>query len=187
MIAPTRASAAARSPGRSRPSSAHAARGRLGQAEQQPDQRGLAGAVGAEEAEGDAARHLEVDAVERRPGAEPLAEARGLDRERVGSMEGVEGMRRRVRAGRRRRPRADGRNVALPERMNLLGRLIRSDESRSTQRTREPRRPGRGPGALRSQRHSPRRHQRRTARAARARPASRTVWTMPSRGPSRRS
>ena len=60
---------------------AHAARGRLGQAEQQPDQRGLAGAVGAEEAEGDAARHLEVDAVERRPRAEPLAEARGLDGE----------------------------------------------------------------------------------------------------------
>ena len=42
------------------------ARGRLGQAEQQPDQRRLARAVGAEEAEGDAARHLEVDAVERR-------------------------------------------------------------------------------------------------------------------------
>ena len=57
------------------PEQAHAARGRLGQPEQQPDQRGLAGAVGAEEAEGDAARHLEVDAVERGPGAESLAKS----------------------------------------------------------------------------------------------------------------
>src|SRR5215216_2425505 len=60
---------------------AHRARRRLGEAEQQPDQRRLAGAVGAEEAEGDAAGYLEVDAVERRPGAEPLAEALGLDGE----------------------------------------------------------------------------------------------------------
>ena len=81
MIAPTRASAAARSPRQVVPEQAHAAGGRLGEAEQQPDQRGLAGAVGAEEAEGDAARHLEVDAVERRPRAEPLAEAAGLDGE----------------------------------------------------------------------------------------------------------
>ena len=53
----------------------HAAGGRLGQAEQQPDQRSLAGAVGAEEAKGTAARNFEIDAVERRSRPEPLAQA----------------------------------------------------------------------------------------------------------------
>ena len=139
MIAPTRASAAARSPGRSRPSSAHPAGGRLGQAEQQPDQRGLAGAVGAEEAEGDAARHLEVDAVERRPRAEPLAEADRLNRERVEVDGGSGEHATTVRAGRSGRlGRRAERGASV--RMSLLGRLIRSDESRSTLRRRERRR-----------------------------------------------
>ncbi len=53
-------------------------------AEQEADERGLAGAVGAEEAEGDAARDLEVDAVEGRPLAEALAEAARLDGESGG-------------------------------------------------------------------------------------------------------
>ena len=71
---------------------AHAARGRLGEAEQQPDQRRLAGAVGAEEAEGDAARHLEVDAVERRAIAEPLAQIGGVDRQGTAAIEAGEVM-----------------------------------------------------------------------------------------------
>ena len=99
MIAPTRASAAARSPRQVVAEHAHRAGGRLGEAEQQADQRGLAGAVGAEEAEGDAARHLEVDVVERGPLAEALAESAGLDGEAGG---GGEVMRRRYGAGGRR-------------------------------------------------------------------------------------
>ena len=63
------------------PEQAHRAGGRPGEPEQQADQRRLARAVGAEEAERDAARHLEVDAVERRAGAEPLAEPARLDGE----------------------------------------------------------------------------------------------------------
>ena len=63
---------------------AHRAGGRLGEAEQEADQGRLAGAVGAEEAEGGAARHLEVDAVEGRPLAEALAEPAGLDGQGVG-------------------------------------------------------------------------------------------------------
>ena len=47
---------------------AHAPGGRLGEAEQQPDQGRLAGAVRAEEAERGAARHREVDAIQRRHG-----------------------------------------------------------------------------------------------------------------------
>ena len=84
MIAPTRASAAARSPRMSWPSTRIVPDGRLGEAEQEADQGRLAGAVGAEEAERGAARHLEVDAVERRPLAEALAEPAGLDGQGVG-------------------------------------------------------------------------------------------------------
>jgi len=62
----------------------HAAGGRLGQPQQQPDQGGLASAVGPQEAEGTAARDFQVDAVERRPRPEPLAETVGLDGEGVG-------------------------------------------------------------------------------------------------------
>ena len=118
MIAPTRASAATRPPGRSWPSSAHAAGGRLGEAEQQPDQRGLAGAVGAKEAEGTAARDLEVDAVERRSRPEPLAKTPGLDGEGLGFDERIEVMRRRYG-----RPRARFRRKAErhpPKRMRCL-------------------------------------------------------------------
>ena len=50
-----------------------------GQAEQQADQRRLAGAVGAEEAERDTGRDEQVDAVERQARAEGLAETAGLD------------------------------------------------------------------------------------------------------------
>ncbi len=59
---------------------AHAAGARLGEAEQHADHRRLAGAVRAEEAERRAARHLQVDAVERRALAEALGQAAGLDR-----------------------------------------------------------------------------------------------------------
>ena len=59
----------------------HPARGRLGQPEQEPDQCGLARAVGAEKAEGRAARDFEVDTLERRPGPEPLAKTVGVDGE----------------------------------------------------------------------------------------------------------
>src|SRR5919106_3633484 len=48
-----------RRPGQVVAEHAHAAGGRLGQAEQQPDQGCLAGAVGAKEAEGAAARDLQ--------------------------------------------------------------------------------------------------------------------------------
>ena len=75
MIAPTRASASARSPGRSWPSSRIVPAGRLGEAEQQADQRRLAGAVGPEEAERAAARHLQVDGLERGAVTEALPEA----------------------------------------------------------------------------------------------------------------
>ena len=55
------------------------AAGGLREPEQQPDQRRLAGAVGAEEAEGAAARHLEVDVLEGGAVAEALPEALGVD------------------------------------------------------------------------------------------------------------
>src|SRR4029079_15167912 len=99
-----------------------------GEAEQQPDERGLAGAVGAEEPERDAARHLEVDAVERRPCAEPLAETDGLDRERVDGNGGGGGQPTTVRTG-------GCGGVGQPTephaslRMNSPGHLIRSDEA----------------------------------------------------------
>jgi hypothetical protein len=63
---------------------AHRAGGRLGEAEQEAAEGCLACAVGAEEAEGGAPRHLEVDAVESRPLAEALAEPAGLDGQGVG-------------------------------------------------------------------------------------------------------
>jgi hypothetical protein len=59
-----------------------AARARPREAEQQPHERRLAGAVAAEEAERAAARHLQVDRLQRRVGAEALPEALGLDGER---------------------------------------------------------------------------------------------------------
>jgi hypothetical protein len=112
----------------------HRAGGRLGEAEQQPDERGLAGTVGAQEAEGDATRHGEVDAVERRAHAEPLAEAGGLYGEFVGE-EG--GHAPKVRAGRRA---GFGRAAERrrPQRMSLRGRLIRSDESSGSNMLHDP-------------------------------------------------
>ena len=62
------------------PEHAHAAGARVGQAEQHADHRRLAGAVGTEEAERAAARHLQVDAVDRGALAEALGQAGGLDR-----------------------------------------------------------------------------------------------------------
>ena len=106
------------------PEQAHRARGRVGEAEQQPDQRGLAGAVGAEEAERDAARHLEVDAVERGAIAEALAEPARLDGECRG---GGGGHAAKLRAAWRRVVGRAERAVRA-ERMNLRRRLIRSDE-----------------------------------------------------------
>jgi hypothetical protein len=64
-------------------------RGGLGEAEQQPDERRLAGAVGARKPNADAARDDEIDVLERRAGAERLArprvDPRGL---RVGRVDG---------------------------------------------------------------------------------------------------
>jgi len=56
---------------------------RLGQAEQHPDQRRLAGAVGAEIAEGRSARNAKVDAVDDDLVAEPLRQPLGLDNVRA--------------------------------------------------------------------------------------------------------
>ena len=67
--------------------------GRLGEAEQQADERRLAGAVGAEEAEGDAARHLEVDRRRARP-----ASPKRLPSPRVSMAGEVEFMGERTRA-----------------------------------------------------------------------------------------
>ena len=93
---------------------AHAAGGRLGEAEQQADEGGLAGAVGAEEAERGAARHRQVDRLQRRARPEALAEA-VRSRWRV--------MRTCRRSyGRRGRPR-----LGRPDR-SCGRRLIRSDE-----------------------------------------------------------
>jgi hypothetical protein len=58
---------------------AHAAGGRLGEAEQQADERGFAGAVGAEESERDATGDLEADVDQGVPRAEALAETVCLD------------------------------------------------------------------------------------------------------------
>jgi hypothetical protein len=121
------------------PEQPHATAGRLGQAEQQPDERGLAGAVGAQKAEGAAARHRQVDAVKRHPRAEPLTEADRLNRERIEVNGGSKWHATTVRA--RRSPRL-GRPAArgVSVRMSLLAHLIRSDESRSALRPRERRR-----------------------------------------------
>ena len=96
----------------------------LGEPEQEPDQRRLAGAVGAEEAERDAARHLEVDAVERGAGAEALAEPARLDGECGG---GGGGHAAKLRAAWRRVVGHAERAVGA-ERMNRARLLIRSDE-----------------------------------------------------------
>ena len=130
MIAPTRASAAALPPGRSCPSRRIVPGGRIGEPEQQPDQRGLAGAVGAEEPEGDAARHLEVDAVERRASAEALAEPARLDRE---CGWGGGGHAAKLRAGPAPCRRASGASAA-GRGMNPQSRLIRWDERGERQR-----------------------------------------------------
>ena len=60
----------------------HGPRRRLREAEQQPHERRLAGTVPSEEAERAAARHLQVDRLQRGARAEALAEAVGLDGER---------------------------------------------------------------------------------------------------------
>ena len=65
------------------PEQAHRPRARVGEAEQRADHRRLAGAVGAEEAEGAAARHVQVDAVDGGALAEALGQAVRLDRRRV--------------------------------------------------------------------------------------------------------
>src|SRR6266545_5390641 len=57
----------------------HVAGRRLRQAEQRPEQRGLAGAVRAEEAERDAGGNDEVDAVDRDATAEALGYGVGFD------------------------------------------------------------------------------------------------------------
>ena len=76
-----------------------------GQAEQQADQRRLAGAVGAEEAERDTGRDEQVDAVERQARAEGLAETAGLDGHGAGVGGSGEG---HGRDGARRAARAHG-------------------------------------------------------------------------------
>ena len=88
------------------------AAGGLREPEQQPDQRRLAGAVGAQEAEGAAARHLEVDVLEGGAIAEALPEALGVDGQIGHGREATAGWAARLSAGR----------------VNLGGRLIRSDE-----------------------------------------------------------
>ena len=78
-IAPTRASASRRFAGWARPRSATSPDVALRQTEQRPDHGRLAGAVGAEEAEGDAGGNDQVDAVDGRAVAEPLRQRLGLD------------------------------------------------------------------------------------------------------------
>jgi hypothetical protein len=60
---------------------AHRAARRPGEAEEQADERRLAGAVRPQESERASARHLQVDGLERGAVAEALAQAMGLDRE----------------------------------------------------------------------------------------------------------
>jgi hypothetical protein len=67
---------------------AHLPRRRPRQPEQKADQRRLAGAVGPEEAEGAAGRHVQVDAVDGAALAEALAEAARLDDEGLGVRHG---------------------------------------------------------------------------------------------------
>jgi hypothetical protein len=57
----------------------------MGEAGQDPDRRGLAGPVRAEQAEDGAARDVEVEAVEREHRAKPLREAADADRRLPGS------------------------------------------------------------------------------------------------------
>ena len=79
-IAPTRASATCARPAPAARAATRPRR-RLGQPEQHPDQRGLAGAVRTEVAERGAARDAQLDVVDRGPVAEALGETGGLDRE----------------------------------------------------------------------------------------------------------
>ena len=65
--------------GHRQPAQAHRAAVRAREAEQDSDERRLAGAVRAEVAEGDAARDPEVDALENRTAAEALRQAVRLD------------------------------------------------------------------------------------------------------------
>jgi hypothetical protein len=124
---------------------AHAAGGRLGEAEQQADQRRLACAVRAEETEGDTARDGEIDAVQRRTRAEPLAEPDGLDSEVVG---GRGGHATTVRP--RRRPRLGLRTQrGPPHRMICRPGLIRSDEMTARRRIRTYAQPDERRGGMR--------------------------------------
>jgi hypothetical protein len=146
----------------------HAARTRLGQAKQQPDQRGLARAVGAEEAEGDTARHLKVDAVERRPRAEPLAKADRLNRERAGfdGGDGEHATTVRIVPSARLGRQGDRRGC---ERMDSPARLIHPDEfGRRATPDRHPSRTSlaAGPGAMSSAQAAGVRRQKHQSRAA---------------------
>ena len=85
----------------------------LREPEQQPDQRRLAGAVGPEEAEGASARHLEVDALERRTVPEALPEAGGVDGQMRSCSE----------------PTAGSPAPTSAARLNRAACLIRSDET----------------------------------------------------------
>src|SRR5262245_54093033 len=75
----------------------HRARGRLREPQQQPHERRLTGTVASEEAERAAARHLQVDRLQRGTRAEALAEAAGLDGERCHGCDapGADAIRRR--------------------------------------------------------------------------------------------
>ena len=110
MIAPTRASASARV--RSLAEQPDRPAGRVGEAEKQPDQRGLAGAIGPEEAERAAAWDLEIDALERDAFTEALAERGGVD--------GQVGHETKLRSPRR---------SDLGRAVELGGRLIPLDET----------------------------------------------------------
>ena len=79
------------------------ARRRAGEAEQHPDQRRLARAVGPEHAEHGARRDVEVDARDGDRAAEDLAQPEGARRETIGERGG---------AGRGRRHRGGGRHLA---------------------------------------------------------------------------
>ena len=82
---PTRArTSSGCSVGRRSPSTAGASLGRLDQRGQQPDGRGLARAVGSEQAEDLAARHLEVHPADRPELAEPAAQAGRAEHHGVG-------------------------------------------------------------------------------------------------------
>ena len=106
---------------------AHAARARLGQPQQQPDQRGLARAVRPQETKSTAARDLEVDALERHPGPEPLTQTGRLDGKRLVFDErcGVHEATVRAAAGARLGRQAERHP---PKRTRCAPQLIRSNE-----------------------------------------------------------